>query len=136
MNGTFSFSDVLKFSQLHPQCSFFRTLTHDSFRLPPIRGDITLQEIFLTQNQIPEYKIYLFTFRFHFSPVYDSDQQRAFRSTLKVGAISTIAILHCTLSCADPEGGRGSGPHLPEKSQTYRVSWQKWSGSPEKSQSY
>ena len=37
-------------------------------------------------------------------------------------------------SSADSEGGRGSGP--PEKSPKYRVSYQYWSGSPEKSQSY
>ena len=37
----------------------------------------------------------------------------------------------------DPEEGGGIGSlDSPEKSQSYRVSWQYWSGSPEKSQSY
>ena len=37
----------------------------------------------------------------------------------------------CT-SCADPEGGGGTGgPDPPEKSQKYRVSYQYRSGSPE-----
>ena len=32
------------------------------------------------------------------------------------------------ISCADPEGGQGSGPATPEKK--YRVSLQYWSGYP------
>ena len=54
--------------------------------------------------------------------------------------VYNIYLLASATACADPEVGewaRWSGPHpRREKTQSYRVSQQYWSGCPGKSQSY
>ena len=54
---------------------------------------------------------------------------------IKSGLLATSPYYHgyheeTANSCADPEGGNGSGPPPLKKSQTHRVSKQYWSGSP------